>query len=118
LVFTVARQILLFLLFMLTLEDITTVAKPTSGFECSAEDIKATSIEISKERVLAVDQSCSTKTKLTTLILDHGISFSSVCDTPFVEASKEQGDVISNLNAEERVLAEEDDSCFEAHIGG
>jgi hypothetical protein len=48
----VARQNLLFSLFVSTMADIITEAKMTGEFEGSAEDIKAASIEILDERVL------------------------------------------------------------------
>lgn len=74
----VMRQNLIFSLYMSTLEDIITEAKARGEYEGSAEDIKASSIEIANEKTLTVDASCGAKTKLTTLFLDRGISFSTV----------------------------------------
>ncbi|CAJ1959811.1 unnamed protein product [Cylindrotheca closterium] len=84
----VLRQNLIFSLFMSTLEDVIGEAKLTGEFEGSAEDIKATTIEIAEERVVATDPSCGAETKLITLILDRGISFAMVCEMAKEEAMK------------------------------
>ena len=79
-------QKLVFTLFMSTLEDIVSEAKLTGEFDGSAEEIKATSMEISDEQVLTIDPSCGAETKLTTLLLDRGISFETVCEMATAEA--------------------------------
>ncbi len=77
----VLRQNLVFELFMSTLNDVVTEAKSTGEFEAGVEDVKATTIEINgKPEVLAVDLSCGAQTRLTRLILDRGIPFTSVCE--------------------------------------
>jgi hypothetical protein len=82
----VARQNLVFSVFMSTLDNVISEAKLTGEFEGSVEDITATSIEILEERVLATDPSCGAKTKLTTLLLDRGISLEAVSDMAKEEA--------------------------------
>lgn len=82
----VARQNLVFSVFMSTLDNVISEAKLTGDFEGSVEDIQATSIEIADEQVLATDPSCGAETKLTTLLLDRGISFEAVSDMAKDEA--------------------------------
>ena len=68
-------------------------------FEGTAEDIKATSIEIGDETKLIVDPSCGVHTKLTTLNVDRGISLKSVCSMAVEEARKEMDYRDSNTEA-------------------
>ncbi|KAL7555157.1 hypothetical protein ACHAWF_018815 [Thalassiosira exigua] len=75
----VARQNLLFSLFMATLDDVIAGAKATGEFEGSVEDVKASKIMLKgKPKVIATDTSCGAKTKLTKLTVDRGISFDSI----------------------------------------
>eukprot|EP00980_Cylindrotheca_fusiformis_P021383 scaffold8259_cov143-Cylindrotheca_fusiformis.AAC.1 len=82
----VARQSLAFSVFMSTLDDVVSEAKLSGDFEGSVEDIKASSIEIAEDRVLATDPSCGAETKFTTLLLDRGISLDGVCNIAKEEA--------------------------------
>jgi hypothetical protein len=84
----VTRQSLVFSLFMNTLSQVIKEAKSSGEFEGTAEDITATTIEIGEERDLAVDPSSGAQTKLTTLVLDRGISFDSVCTLAMEETKK------------------------------
>jgi len=88
----VLRQRLVFSLFMSTLDDVITDAKATGEFEGSVEDIKATSIELKSEQIIATDSSCGAKTELTRLIIDRGVSFNFIVDTIAAD-NKQNGDV-------------------------
>jgi hypothetical protein len=84
----VSRQALIFSLFMATLDDIIKEAKLTGEFEGTAEDITATDVKVGKETVLAIDPSSGAPTKMTTLLLDRGISFELACVMALEEARK------------------------------
>ncbi|OEU05850.1 hypothetical protein FRACYDRAFT_257886 [Fragilariopsis cylindrus CCMP1102] len=84
----VTRQSLVFSLFMNTLSQVIKEVKSSGEFEGTAEDITATTIKIGEERDLAVDPSSGAQTKLTTLVLDRGISFDSVCTLAMEETKK------------------------------
>ncbi|VEU39651.1 unnamed protein product [Pseudo-nitzschia multistriata] len=84
----VARQSLVFSLFLSALERVVKEAKSSGEFEGTAEDVTATSIEIGGERILAIDPSSGAPTKLTTLVLDRGIPFRAVRDMALREAQK------------------------------
>ncbi|KAL3775057.1 hypothetical protein ACHAW5_001191 [Stephanodiscus triporus] len=78
----VARQTLVFSLFMATLDDVIVDAKATGEFEGSVEDIRATRVTLkSAPEVIATDQSCGAVTTFTRLVLDRGISFNSIVQT-------------------------------------
>ena len=77
----VLRQRLVFSLFMSALDDVITDAKATGEFEGSVEDIKATSIKLKSEQIIATDSSCGAKTELTRLIIDRGVSFNFIVET-------------------------------------
>ena len=77
---------------MSTLEDVIQEAKMTGEYESSAEDIKATSIEISNEQILTVDPSSGSETKLITLLLDRGISFQAACGMALESAPDKESD--------------------------
>ncbi|KAL3940125.1 MAG: hypothetical protein SGBAC_005264 [Bacillariaceae sp.] len=102
----VVRQNLIFSLFMSTLDDVISEAKLTGEFEGSAEDIKATTIEIAEERVVAIDPSCGAETKLITLILDRGIPFDAVCEMAKEEAVK----IRDSVEAKKEEKTEEDNA--------
>ncbi|KAL7444868.1 hypothetical protein ACHAXM_009693 [Skeletonema potamos] len=87
----VLRQRLVFSLFMSTLDDVISDAKATGEFEGSVEDIKATSIELKSELIIATDSSCGAKTELTRLIIDRGVSFNFIVET-IAAGSKQNGD--------------------------
>eukprot|EP00985_Skeletonema_marinoi_P016063 scaffold8533_cov126-Skeletonema_marinoi.AAC.1 len=94
----VLRQRLVFSLFMSTLDDVITDAKATGEFEGSVEDIKATSIELKSEQVIATDSSCGAKTELTRLMIDRGVSFNFIVETiaaddKIAADNKQNGDV-------------------------
>jgi len=97
----VMRQRLVFSLFMSTLDDVITDAKATGEFEGSVEDIKATSIELKSEQVIATDSSCGAKTELTRLIIDRGVSFNFIVETIAADAKlKCGGEVTSEKDAD------------------
>jgi hypothetical protein len=78
----VARQTLLFSLFMSTLDDVIADAKFTGEFEGSVEDVRATRITLkSAPEVIASDLSCGAITTFTRLVIDRGISFNSIVQT-------------------------------------
>lgn len=103
----VRRQSLVFSLFMSTLNGVIKGAKSSGEFEGTAEDLTATTIEIGEELDLAVDPSSGAQTKLTTLVLDRGISFDSVCSFAIKETRK----MFSNHD----VVAEGQDSQKESN---
>lgn len=105
----VMRQTLVFSLFMATFEDVMKEAKSTGEFEGTAEDLKATSIELLKEEDLAVDPSCGAKTKLTTLSLDRGVSFETACNMAVEEASKSSSCPNKKVYVEDNFENSEDD---------
>ncbi|KAG7349049.1 RNA methylase [Nitzschia inconspicua] len=88
----VAQQALLFSLFMATLDDVIKEAKTTGEYEGTAEDITATHVEVGEEEVLAIDPSSGVPTKMTTLLLDRGISFELACKKALQEAGKMKDD--------------------------
>jgi hypothetical protein len=79
---------LVFSMFMSTLDDVIKEAKASGEFEGTAEDIKATKIEVGDEEELAIDPTSGKPTLLTTLFLDRGVSFDSACSMAFEEAKK------------------------------
>jgi hypothetical protein len=116
---TVSRQSLVFSLFMSTLDDVIKEAKLTGEFEGTAEDIKATKIEISSEEDLAIDPSSGAPTKLTTLTLDRGIPFEFACNMAMEEANKLRKDEAENdqplgQNVRNKVESNEDDAFIVA----
>ncbi|KAG7374783.1 RNA methylase [Nitzschia inconspicua] len=88
----VAQQALVFSLFMATLDDVIKEAKTTGEYEGTAEDITATHAEVGEEEVLAIDPSSGVPTKMTTLLLDRGISFELACKMALEEAGRMQDD--------------------------
>lgn len=74
---TVAKQNLVFSLFMSTMDDVISEAKATGEYEGSVEDVHATTIELHcKPEEITVDSASGAKTKLTTFTVDRGVSFS------------------------------------------
>lgn len=103
----VARQNLIFSLFMATLDDVVTDAKATGEFEGSVEDIRASRVTLKGAPiVIANDTSCGAKTELTNLVIDRGISFNSIVQTVIDEDtltdSKEPKDDVINTKASEK----------------
>lgn len=88
----VMRQRLVFSLFMSTLDDVIADAKATGEWEGSVEDIKATSITLKSEEVIATDSSCNASTELTRLIIDRGVSFNAVVETITADNDKQSDD--------------------------
>lgn len=76
----VMRQRLVFSLFMSTLDDVIADAKATGEWEGSVEDIKATSITLKSEEIIATDCSCNASTELTRLIIDRGTGFNAIVE--------------------------------------
>ena len=75
----VARQTLVFSLFMATLDDVIVDAKATGEFEGSVEDIQATRVTLKgAPEIIATDLSCGAVTTFTRLVIDRGISFNSI----------------------------------------
>ena len=82
----VARQNLIFSLFMATLDDVITEAKATGEYEGSVEDIRASSVTLKcKPQIIATDRSCAATTELTRLVLDRGVSFDQIIETMIEE---------------------------------
>ena len=104
----VTRQSLVFKLFMSTLNGVIKEAKSSGEFEGTAEDITATTIEICKEIDLAIDPSSGQPTKLTTLDLDRGFSFDSVCTMAIEESQKLVSDEDTNAAAKDQDLENEE----------
>lgn len=78
----VARQNLVFSLFMSTLDDVIADAKISGEWEGSVEDVKATSISVKgTPKVIATDASCGANTTLTMIELDRGVSFGQIIET-------------------------------------
>ena len=78
----VARQNLVFNLFMSTLDDVIADAKISGEWEGSVEDVKATSISVKgTPKVIATDASCGADTTLTMIELDRGVSFGQIVET-------------------------------------
>eukprot|EP00814_Leptocylindrus_danicus_P008450 CAMPEP_0116015466 /NCGR_PEP_ID=MMETSP0321-20121206/6863_1 /TAXON_ID=163516 /ORGANISM="Leptocylindrus danicus var. danicus, Strain B650" /LENGTH=253 /DNA_ID=CAMNT_0003485261 /DNA_START=91 /DNA_END=849 /DNA_ORIENTATION=+ len=74
---TVAKQNLVFALFMSTMDDVISEAKATGEYEGSVEDFRATAIELHcKPEEITVDSASGAKTRLTTFTVDRGVSFS------------------------------------------
>lgn len=79
-----ARQNLVFSLFMATLDDVIVDAKATGEFEGSVEEIRATRVTLKGvPEVIAHDTSCGAVTTFTRLIVDRGISFDNILQTIF-----------------------------------
>jgi len=77
----VARQNLVFSLFMSTLDDVIADAKVSGEWEGSVEDVKATSISVKgTPKVIATDASCGADTALTMIELDRGVSFGQIIE--------------------------------------
>lgn len=111
----VARQNLVFGLFMSTLDDVITDAKATGEFEGSVEDIRATSVTLKcNPEVIATDASCGAKTELTKLVLDRGISFDSIVQSIFDEDKSRAAEDSKDGEGEEDD-EEEDDDLVETH---
>jgi hypothetical protein len=100
----VSRQALIFSLFMATLDDIIKEASATGEFEGTAEDITATHVNVGKETVLAIDPSSGAPTKMTTLLLDRGVSFELACDMALEEAAKLENDQDEPMSETKSVL--------------
>ncbi len=97
----VMRQRLVFSLFMSTLDDVIADAKATGEWEGSVEDIKATSITLKSEEVIATDSSCNASTELTRLIIDRGVSLSAVIEIITADNDKQSdGNAYSTTEAE------------------
>lgn len=94
----VMRQRLVFSLFMSTLDDVITDAKATGEFEGSVEDIKATSIELKSEQVIATDSSCGAKTELTRLTIDRGVSFNFIVESIAADSKLGSGVEVASEN--------------------
>ena len=78
----VARQNLVFSLFMSVLDDVISDAKISGEWEGSVEDVKATSISVKgTPKVIATDASCGADTTLTMIELDRGVSFGQIVET-------------------------------------
>lgn len=78
----VARQNLVFSLFMATLDDVIADAKATGEFEGSVEEIRASRVTLKGvPEVIAIDTSCSAVTTFTRLVVDRGISFDKIVQT-------------------------------------
>ena len=113
----VARQNLVFGLFMSTLDDVITDAKATGEFEGSVEDIRATSVTLKcNPEVIATDASCGAKTELTKLVLDRGISFDSIVQSIIDEdKSRATEEPKSDDDENEEDDEEEDGDLVETH---
>lgn len=94
----VMRQRLVFSLFMSTLDDVIADAKATGEWEGSVEDIKATSITLKSEEVIATDSSCNASTELTRLIIDRGVSYNAIVEIITADNDKQSDD--TNMAAE------------------
>ena len=109
----VARQNLVFSLFMSTLEDTVTDAKATGEFEGSVEDIRATSVTLKgKPEIIATDSSCGAKTELTKISLDRGVSFDSIVKS-IIDGDKSEDNEKSNerMGNDEEETDENEDQC-------
>ena len=115
----VARQNLVFSLFMSTLDDVIADAKVSGEWEGSVEDVKATSISIKgTPKVIANDASCGADTTLTMIELDRGVSFGQIIETVLeqVEGNVEDaGKSQENSNEEDKGEEEEDDDSDEQY---
>jgi hypothetical protein len=109
---SVLRQSLVFSLFMSTLNDVIKDAKTTGEFEGTAEDITATHISIGKEVDLAIDPSSGAPTKMTTLLLDRGISFEEACGMALEAARAMEDEVEESMNGD---TEKKDDAPLVAH---
>lgn len=87
----VARQNLIFSLFMATLDDVVSDAKATGEFEGSVEDIRGRVTLKGNLEVIATDTSSAATTELTRLVLDRGVSFDSMIQTIIEEQSENEG---------------------------
>jgi hypothetical protein len=75
----VARQNLVFSLFMATLDDVIAASKATGEFEGSVEEIRASRVTLKGiPEVIAHDTSCGAVTTFTRLVVDRGISFDNI----------------------------------------
>ena len=78
----VARQNLVFALFMATLDDVIANAKATGEFEGGVEETRASRVTFKAlPEIIATDTSCGAATTLTRLVVDRGISFDSIAQT-------------------------------------
>ena len=112
----VLRQRLVFSLFMSTLDDVIADAKATGEFEGSVEDIKATSIELKSEEVIATDSSCGAKTELTRLRIDRGVSFNFIVET--IAADAQQNSDVELGDKNDAIATEKKESnCKRAQTG-
>ncbi|KAL3827622.1 hypothetical protein ACHAXA_000495 [Cyclostephanos tholiformis] len=100
----VARQTLVFSLFMSTLDDVIVDSKSTGEFEGSVEDVRATRITLkSAPEVIATDLSCGAITTFTRLVIDRGISFNSIVNTIFAGYESRRG--------ENAIVEEKEEQC-------
>ena len=106
----VARQNLVFSLFMSTLDDIITDAKATGEFEGSVEDVRATTISLKEEPVvIATDTSSGALTRLTKLTVDRGISFDSMVRIAMDESPSTEDNDTEEGTEEAAAIEEEED---------
>ena len=98
----VARQTLVFSLFMAALDDVIVDAKATGEFEGSVEDIQATRVTLKgAPEIIATDLSCGAVTTFTRLVIDRGISFNSIV----------QGVIDGNESRRGEESKEEEEQC-------
>jgi hypothetical protein len=104
----VAKQNLVFSLFMSTMDDVVAEAKATGEFQGSVEDIKATTIEVTGEpEVIAVDKASAATTKLMKFELDRGISFTqatAMCEECASEVDSESEAALSGFYISKRKI--------------
>ena len=106
----VARQNLVFSLFMSTLDDIITDAKATGEFEGSVEDVRATTISLKEEpAVIATDTSSGALTRLTKLTVDRGISFDSMVRIAMDESPSTEDNDTEEGTEEAAAIEDEED---------
>ena len=106
----VARQNLIFSLFMATLDDVVSDAKATGEFEGSVEDIRGRVTLKGKPEVIAMDTSCAATTELTRLVLDRGISFDCMIQTIIQDQSDNEDSKDDHVKSNEE-LDEEEQHC-------
>jgi hypothetical protein len=109
----VMRQRLVFSLFMSTLDDVIADAKATGEWEGSVEDIKATSITLKSEEVIATDSSCNASTELTRLIIDRGVSYNAIVEIITADNGKQSDD--TNMAAEKDEASADNTEREESH---
>ena len=104
----VARQNLVFNLFMSTLDDVIADAKISGEWEGSVEDVKATSISVKgTPKVIATDASCGADTTLTIIELDRGVSFGQIIETILEDVGDDEK---SEKNSKKEEEDEDEDS--------